>query len=77
MLTFGQRYDKGNVVSRDQNARAVWTQPVDPRAASCVPPSDQRKYRLSTFGYAPIIRLKMAISGRHVHNHADNTDISR
>ena len=76
MLTFGQRYDKGDVVSRNQNACAVWTQPVDPRAASCMPPNDQRKYRFNTFVYASAIRLKMAISGRHVHNHADNTDIS-
>ena len=29
------------------------------------------------YGYAPVIRLKMAISGRHAHIHADKTDISR
>ena len=29
------------------------------------------------YGYAPVIRLKMAISGRHGHIHADKTDISR
>ena len=28
-------------------------------------------------GYAPVIRSKMAISDRHVHIHADKTDISR
>ena len=28
-------------------------------------------------GYAPAIRLKMAISGRHPHIHTDKTDISR
>ena len=28
-------------------------------------------------GYAPLIRLKMAISGRHAHIHADKTYISR
>ena len=26
--------------------------------------------------YAPVIRLKMSISGRHAHIHADKTDIS-
>ena len=29
------------------------------------------------YGYAPVIRLKMAISGRHAHIHTDKTDISR
>ena len=29
------------------------------------------------YGYAPVIRLKMAISGRHAHIHADKTDIYR
>ena len=29
------------------------------------------------YGYAPVIRLKMAISGRHAHIHADKMDISR
>ena len=29
------------------------------------------------YGYAPVIRLKMAISGRHTHIHADKTAISR
>ena len=28
-------------------------------------------------GYAPVIRLKMAISGRHAHIHTGKTDISR
>ena len=28
------------------------------------------------YGYAPVIRLKMAISGRHAHIHTDKTDIS-
>ena len=27
--------------------------------------------------YVPVIRLKIAISGRHVHFHADKTEISR
>ena len=31
----------------------------------------------NAYGYAPVIRLKMAISGRHAHIHADKTDISR
>ena len=30
-----------------------------------------------SYGYAPVIRLKMAISGRHAHIHADKMDISR
>ena len=29
------------------------------------------------YGYAPVIRSKIAISGRHAHIHADKTDISR
>ena len=29
------------------------------------------------YGYAPVIRLKMAISGRHAHIHTGKTDISR
>ena len=29
------------------------------------------------YGYAPVIRLKMTISGRHVHIHNDKTDISK
>ena len=29
------------------------------------------------FGYTLVIRLKMAISGRHAHIHADKTDISK
>ena len=32
---------------------------------------------LVPWGYAPVIRLKMAISGRHAHIHTDKTDISR
>ena len=32
---------------------------------------------LYIYGYAPVIRLKMAISGRHAHIHTDKTDISR
>ena len=32
---------------------------------------------ISVYGYAPVIRLKMAISGRHAHIHTDKTDISR
>ena len=27
------------------------------------------------YGYAPVIRMKMAISGRHAHFHADKTGI--
>ena len=30
---------------------------------------------MTPYGYAPVIRLKMAISGRHAHIHADKTDI--
>ena len=29
------------------------------------------------YGYAPVIRLETAISGRHAHIHTDKTDISR
>ena len=29
------------------------------------------------YGYAPVICLKMAISGRHTHIHTGKTDISR
>ena len=29
------------------------------------------------YGYAPGIRLKMAVSGRHAHIHADKKHISR
>ena len=32
---------------------------------------------IEQYGYEPVIRLKMAISGRHAHIHADKTDISR
>ena len=42
--------------------------------------SDQQFYRLLRcvlYGYAPVIRLVMAISERHAHIHADKTDISR
>ena len=28
------------------------------------------------YGYAPVIHLKMAISGTHAHIHTDKTDIS-
>ena len=35
----------------------------------------ESKYTL--YGYAPVIRLKMAISGRHAHIHTGKTDISR
>ena len=36
-------------MSRDQNARAVWTQPADPQAASRMQPSDKCKYWFNTF----------------------------
>ena len=36
-------------MSRDQNARAVWTQPADPQAASRMQPSDTCKYWFDTF----------------------------
>ena len=31
---------------------------------------------IQIYGYAPVIRLKMAISGRHAHIHTGKTDIS-
>ena len=34
-------------------------------------------YLWHIYGYAPVIRLKMAISGRHAHIHTDKTDIYR
>ena len=34
-------------------------------------------WALLWYGYAPVIRLKMAISGRHAHIHTGKTDISR
>ena len=43
-------------------------QPLEPReevSAECV------------YGGAPVIHLKMAISDRHAHIHADKIDISR
>ena len=38
---------------------------------------DNKSSSVHVKGYAPVIRLKMAFSGRHTHIHTDKTDISR
>ena len=35
-----------------------------------------RNAPIAAYSYAPVIRLKLAISGRYAHIHADKTDIS-
>ena len=53
---------QGIHVSTERSVITGWFITMPPRVSS---------------GYAPVIRLKMAIPGRHVHIHTDKTDISR